>query len=71
MNECKKRNCDLCPIETIVKEIKDCHFGCVAGTLENHRGYIALVKRSKQLQAELAKQKQINKELAAYAGDFS
>jgi len=45
-------NCETCPLETIVTEIRDCHFVCEGGLLTNHRGYMALVAKAKQLQAE-------------------
>ena len=54
MSECKNDlKCDNCSIETIVKEILECHFRCSGGRLESHRGYMALVSRAKQFQAQL------------------
>jgi len=52
MSECVDKKCEDCSIETMVQEIKECNFECTGGLLENHRGYMALVARVEQLQAE-------------------
>lgn len=52
---CKRKDCSKCPVKTILKEIKNCKFRCKDGSLEFHRGYIALVARAEQLQAKLEK----------------
>ena len=52
MSDCKKPDCDNCDLDTILDEIQKCNFECIGGTLEFHRGYMALVKKTYQLQAE-------------------
>ncbi len=47
--------CENCSIEKMIEEIAECDFKCTGGPLEWHRGYMALIAKAKQLQAELAK----------------
>lgn len=47
------QKCEECPIETIEKEIAACNFECEGGLLINHRGYMALLAKAKQLQAKI------------------
>ncbi len=46
-------DCDKCSIETIEKEIAALNLSGIGGLLISHRGYMALLRRAKQLQAEL------------------
>jgi hypothetical protein len=39
-----ENKCDTCTLSTIVKEIEEVGFICEAGSITNHRGFIALKK---------------------------
>ena len=54
-------NCKKCSIEKIIHEIKKCKFECEGGTLESHRGYMALLARIEKLQAELGEYRDAEK----------
>ncbi len=53
MENCAIKDCTECSIETIEQEIKKCEFECTGGLLENHRGYVALLTRAKQLRSTI------------------
>ena len=53
----------------MIQEIKECNFECKGGTLDSHRGFLALVVRTEQLQAENKKLKTERNILALLSSD--
>ena len=53
MGKCIEEKCKYCPTETILKEIADCKFLGRGGSLESHRGYMALLERAKRYEEAL------------------
>ncbi len=46
-------DCNKCPVGTIEEEIKKVCFSVTSGKLENHRGYLALVRRAYKADAAM------------------
>jgi len=57
-----KKDYNDCSIEFIENEISLCKFTCKAGPLENHTGYMALLKRAKS-QAERLEREKMEREV--------
>lgn len=62
-------DCNKCPVEKIEEEIKKVCFSVTSGKLENHRGYLALVRRAYKADAAMKLLDKVTKMDAKYILD--